>query len=248
MIPLTIVILAAGKGTRMKSERPKVLHPLMGRPMLAYSLDLTRALEPSEILVVIGYKADMVRKAFQEWPVKFVLQDPQEGTAHAVKTALREISQETGTLLILSGDAPLLTEETLRGFLDTHNEQKSLLSFITAVLSDPYGYGRVVRGKNGQVISVIEETDAGEKDREIKEVNGGIYLMELPFLREAIDKVTSQNSQREFYLTDLIAIAGQWGKLTTFRIKDFREILGINTMAELSSVEKILEERFKCAV
>jgi UDP-N-acetylglucosamine diphosphorylase/glucosamine-1-phosphate N-acetyltransferase len=241
--PITVVILAAGKGTRMKSDKPKVLHPLLGRPLLTYPLELAAALDPKEILVVVGHQAESVIKAFRDRPVHFVLQEPQGGTAHAVITALEHIPQEQGPLLILSGDVPLLQKATLKAMKSLHEKEKALLTFLTAEVPDPFGYGRVIRDVKGKVLRVVEERDARPEEKTIREINAGVYLGEIPFFRRGITRVGSNNDQGEFYLTDLIAIAGREGKVVGFQVGDPLEVSGINTRAELAGMERLMKKR-----
>ncbi len=182
---ISVILLAAGKGTRMKSETVKVLHPIAGRPMLAYSLELACELDPREILVVVGFQADRVRQAFPETDsrVIWVLQPEQKGTADAVRCALPHIKQDLGTVLIHYGDVPLLGKETLLALLDEHRRGASQLTFLTARLENPAGYGRIVRDSAGTFLRIVEEADAAPEEKALREVNTGITCVEILFLR-----------------------------------------------------------------
>jgi len=238
---ISVILLAAGKGTRMKSDTVKVLHPIAGRPMLAYSLDLAFELEPREILVVVGFQADRVRQAFAETDsrVIWVLQPEQKGTADAVRCALPHLTQSQGTVLIHYGDVPLLRKETLLALLEQHKRSASPLTFLTAHLDDPTGYGRIVRDGTGAFVRIVEEADATPEEKSLREVNTGITCVEIPFLREALDRLRDDNAQREFYLTDLAAYAVSRGlRVGSLVTEEAFRALGINTRKDLAEAER----------
>lgn len=237
---LSVILLAAGKGTRMKSDTVKVLHPIAGRPMLAYGLDLARELDPREILVVVGFQAERVRRAFPETGsrVTWVLQPEQKGTADAVRWALPYLTRDLGTVLIHYGDVPLLRKETLLALLEEHRRSASKLTFLTACLDDPTGYGRIVRDGAGTFLRIVEEADATPQEKTLREVNTGITCVEIPFLREALDRLRDDNAQKEFYLTDLAAYAVSQGlRVGSLLAEDAFRALGINTRKDLAEAE-----------
>ncbi len=240
---ISVILLAAGKGTRMKSETVKVLHPIAGRPMLAYSLELACELDPREILVVVGFQADRVRQAFPETDsrVIWVLQPEQKGTADAVRCALPHLKQDLGTVLIHYGDVPLLGKETLLALLDEHRRGASQLTFLTARLENPAGYGRIVRDSAGTFLRIVEEADAAPEEKALREVNTGITCVEILFLREALGRLRDDNAQKEFYLTDLAAYAVSRGlRVGSLVTEDAFRALGINTRKDLSEAERCI--------
>ncbi len=237
------VILAAGKGTRMRSDLVKVLHPLAGRPMLAYVLDLAHSFRPQRLAVVIGHQAEAVRDAFQNnaptWT--WVVQKEQKGTAHAVSTAGRAFKGFKGTLLILYGDVPLLRRATVKNLLNTHWRTQALISILTATVKDPTGYGRIVRGPDNGIRGIVEETDASPSERSICEINTGIYCMELPFLFQVLPKIRPDNAQGEYYLTDVVAYCADKGvRIGWHETQEPERALGINTRKDLAFAEATL--------
>ncbi len=244
---IAVIILAAGKGKRMRSSLVKVLHPLLGRPMLSYPLEVTLGqLRPEKTLVVIGYQGDEVRVAFPDPRITFVEQQEQLGTGHAVSVTKPLLGDFNGTILILCGDIPLVRPQTLRGMLNHHWGKEAVLTLLTSHMEDPTGYGRVVRGVLGGVRKVVEEKDATDHELEIKEVNSGIYCVQAPFLFRALEELSSDNAQQEYYLTDIIEIAHHKKKrICTFSVPDPWEIMGVNTRAELAKAEEVLGERVR---
>jgi len=235
MIPLNIVILAAGKGTRMHSDKPKVLHTLAGKPLVQHVLDCASVLKPQQICVVHGYGGEAVPKAMQQYPAKFVVQEPQLGTGHAVRQAMPHLSDEANTL-VLYGDVPLIQHSTL------HQMQQAGdgLVLLTVNLPNPTGYGRIVRDAQGDVLSIIEEKDATPEQREIQEVNTGILLAPTKMLRGWLAKLQNNNSQGEYYLTDVVSMAVQQGiAVHTVQPAHEWEIHGINSKAQLAVLERI---------
>lgn len=240
-----VVILAAGKGTRMLSERPKVLHPLCGRPMLAYVLQTAAALEPAETVVVIGPEADETVALCEGLPeVRTVVQDQQLGTGHAVLQVRRRLESFDGDLVILSGDTPLLRPETARALLAAHRREGAALTCLTMTPPDPAGYGRVLRDGDGTMVGIVEERDASEAERAIAEVNGGIYCADPRVLFPALEELRPDNVQGEYYLTDLAgAVAAKGLPLVGHRAAEWREALGINSRVELARVARLMRER-----
>jgi bifunctional UDP-N-acetylglucosamine pyrophosphorylase / glucosamine-1-phosphate N-acetyltransferase len=234
-----VLILAAGKGTRMKSSRPKVLHLVAGAPMIDYVLATAAAIGAETRTVVVGHEAERVRAALAAHAgLRFVLQEPQLGTAHAVIQAEPLFSGVKGTLVLLSGDVPLLTQATLRALLDRHERAGAAATVLTAIVENPFGYGRVARD-GAEVLRIVEHRDASESEREIREINAGIYAFDLDLLFPALHQVASDNAQREYYLPDLIAIFRRAGRrVAALAVDRPDEILGINTRAELASMSE----------
>jgi len=241
-----IVILAAGKGTRMKSARPKVLHPVAGRPLIGYVLEAAGAVHPKSTTIVVGHQADTVKMELAGHSgLAFVVQEPQLGTGHALLTAAPALAGARGTLLLLSGDVPLLRPETLERLVQEHAETGSAMTVVTAHVSDPHGYGRIVRtGANGREIArIVEEKDASQTEHEIREINSGIYAFQLDGLFEAVQAIGAANAQREYYLPDLVAIYRARGRrVATQTVAHAEEILGINSRFELAAVSGIVRQ------
>jgi bifunctional UDP-N-acetylglucosamine pyrophosphorylase/glucosamine-1-phosphate N-acetyltransferase len=238
-----VVVLAAGQGTRMKSGLPKVLHPLVGRPLIEHVLQAADAISPSTVTLVIGHGAESVREMVGNRPnIGFVVQEPQLGTAHALQQAEARLSGKQGTVVLLSGDVPLLRGVTLRRLVDAHQGAKAAATVVTAVVERPYGYGRIVRTK-GRIARIVEERDASSQVRQIHEINGGIYAFDLPPLFDALRGIAAQNAQGEYYLTDLVAIYRR-RKLTveTLVVDNPQEIRGINSRTELAEVSRIVRQ------
>jgi bifunctional UDP-N-acetylglucosamine pyrophosphorylase/glucosamine-1-phosphate N-acetyltransferase len=238
-----VVVLAAGQGTRMKSQLPKVLHRLGGRPLIEHVLRSSDAIAPSTITLIVGHGGDQVRSAMVTRPnVRYALQEPQLGTAHALQQAEAELSGKEGTLVLLSGDVPMLTGQTLRRLLETHHSAGAAATVVTAVLERPYGYGRIVRS-NGTIAKIVEERDASPEVRQIREINSGIYAFDLAPLFEALRGIASQNAQGEYYLTDLIAIYRRRKlPVETLLVENPLEIRGINSRTELAEVSRIVRQ------
>ncbi len=232
---LAVLILAAGKGTRMKSDLVKVLHPVAGSPMIFYSLDLARSLNPSRLVIVAGFQADLVQEKCRAGDITFALQKEQLGTGHAVLAAESALRGFQGAVLILSGDVPLLTVETTKGFLQAHFNHQATLSVMTVELERPKGYGRVFRNADGSLLRITEDKDLKPGEKEVREINTGIYCVEADFLFSALSQVTPQNAQKEYYLTDIIALANaEKKKVLPFLAKDELEVMGINTRVDLA--------------
>ena len=207
---LAVIILAAGMGKRMRSDLVKVLHPLLGRPMLSYLLELAlEHLQPEKTIVVVGHQAQQIQDAFSDPRITFVRQKDQLGTGHAVSMTEPLLGDFKGCALILCGDIPLVTAQTLIELATRHRGKKATLTLLTAHREDPTGYGRIVHGALGKVHKVVEEKDATSKEREIKEINTGIYCVQTRFLFKALAKVRSDNAQEEYYLPDIIEVAQQ---------------------------------------
>jgi bifunctional UDP-N-acetylglucosamine pyrophosphorylase / glucosamine-1-phosphate N-acetyltransferase len=240
---LHVVVLAAGKGTRMKSALPKVLHRVAGRPMIEYVLDTAAGLEPRSITVVVGHQAEVLKRALEGQPgLTFVVQEPQLGTGHALLQAESALAGTRGTLLLLSGDVPLLTGSTLKTLAERHSAARAAATVVTATVDNPSGYGRIVRSGQ-QIARIVEERDASAAERAIREINAGIYAFDLDRLFEALRGIAAENAQREYYLPDLIAIYVRQGRrVETVKIDNLREIQGINSRAELAAVSRAVRQ------
>jgi len=240
------LILAAGKGTRMNSDLAKVLHPICGKPMLSYPLAAVKGLPCDRILAVIGHQAERIQEIFVEAQVEWVVQSQQLGTAHAVLCALPRLKGFTGTVLICCGDTPLLTDETLRTFLERHHEAGVDLSVLTMVLDEPGSYGRILRDRKGRVKGIVEAKDAHAEQRGIHEVNTGIYCARADLLHAVIPSIGNTNAQAEYYLTDLVHQAVDQGwKVETVVAAEPQEFLGVNTHDELAAAAAIISSRLE---
>ncbi len=228
---LTVIILAAGKGTRMKSENPKVLFSAAGKPMIDYAIDLSRQLNPDKIIVVTGAGAEKVKEHLQNSSVEFAMQKEQNGTADAVMAAL-DFIPDTGKTLILCGDMPLMKYETLNNFINTVKQD---ISFISVKMKNPKGYGRIIRSANGYVLKIVEEKDANEHEKRIDEVNTGVYLCSSVELKNRLKNIDNNNAQNEYYLTDIVCSGAE-----AFLADNEMEFLGVNDRVQLSTASKIL--------
>ncbi len=245
MSKIAALILAAGKGTRMKSDRIKVLHEVAGRPMVRWPLAAAREAGAEELVVVVGHQAEQVREWLNdETGLRIALQEEQLGTGHAVACGLPALSGGGTTVLILCGDTPLLTGATLQGLVAAHHASKAAVTVLTARLADPLGYGRIVRDSAGRVQRIVEQKDATPEEAAISEVNSGIYCMELDFLKAHIGSLGSDNAQNEYYLTDLVAIAvSEQRGCVAVVADDAQEIMGVNDRLQLADAAKILRRR-----
>ena len=244
MAPLHIVVLAAGMGMRIKSARPKVLHRVAGTPMIVHVLEVARALKPRSVTVVVGHQAEAIRSALSEQPgLTYVVQEPQLGTGHALLMAAPALTGSTGTVILLSGDVPLLTPKTLQELLDRHQASGAAATVVTAVVDAPSGYGRIVRSGE-QIARIVEERDATPAERGIPEINSGIYAFELQGLFDAVRSIARENAQHEYYLPDLVAIFRQLGRgVETLIVANPDEIRGINSRTELAEVSRIVRQQ-----
>ena len=242
--PLAIVVIAAGKGTRMRSPLAKVLHPLAGRPLLAHVLDVAVALAPQHLIVVVGHQAKAVRQVCAPYGAICVVQEPQLGTGHAVAQAEPVLADFPGDVLVLYGDVPLLQPATVRALWDEHRQQQATVTVLTAFLDDPTGYGRILRDAQGRLTRIVEERDASDTDKAIREINSGVYCLQAPFLFAALRRVGRHNAQGEQYLTDVVAVAvAEQRRVAHVTVADAQEILGVNTHAELAYLETLLQQR-----
>ncbi|MBI4196525.1 MAG: bifunctional UDP-N-acetylglucosamine diphosphorylase/glucosamine-1-phosphate N-acetyltransferase GlmU [Deltaproteobacteria bacterium] len=241
---LLVLILAAGRGERMRSALPKVLHPLSGRPLFSYVLETAEKLKPKKILAVVGHQAASVKKLFPNKKVEWVLQKEQLGTAHAVLSAASFLKGHKGPLLILSGDVPLLRLETLRSLQTKFEEERASLAFLTTELFDPSGYGRVVRDGDGEVDRIVEEKEASPEQKELREINAGIYLAETEEILKPLREIRRSPLKKEYYLTDLVEhLLREGKKVVSVFSKESGECLGINDRSQLAGAEELLRQR-----
>lgn len=240
MHDLDIVILAAGKGTRMRSPLPKVLHTLAGKPMVQHVLETAQALNPARTHVVIGHGADQLREALAEHDVLFALQEEQKGTGHAVAQAQAHLGN--GVVLVLYGDVPLIRRDTLANLLTQVDEQH--MGLLTVTLDDPSGYGRIVRDSDGQAVAIVEQKDANDEQLSITECNTGIMAMTSAQLKRWLPQLSAENAQGEYYLTDVIAMAASEGiKVATAQPHDATEVEGVNNRAQMARLERALQQQ-----
>lgn len=239
------IILAAGKGTRMKSTLPKVMHKVSGIPMLEHITRTAKNIGVKHTYIVIGHGSEYVRKHFENQEgITFVEQKEQLGTAHAVKQATNVMAGIKGEVLILTGDTPLISEKTLNQLLEARGNSNGVV--LTAIQEDPFGYGRIKRDEKGRVVSIVEEKDATETEKKINEVNTGIFSLNIETLKEALKEVNNKNSQREYYLTDIVEIVGRNGKhMKTAKTNNWDEVLGVNDRYQLAKVENLHQDLVK---
>ena len=240
---LGVIILAAGQGRRMRSATPKILHLLGGKPLLSHVLETCTALEPDRVLVVVGHGMERVREALPGLdPGGWVLQREQLGTGHAARCAADALGDFTGDVLVLNGDVPLLSPRSLCRMLAAHRSGGCDLTLAVATLADPTGYGRILRGPGGDIVGVVEERDATEAERAVREINVGLYLASGEFLRAALAALDNHNDQGEYYLPDIAGFAaGQRARIGSLTIDDPREFRGVNNREELAWMEKALQ-------
>ena len=242
----TVVVLAAGEGKRMKSATPKVLQPLLGRTLLGHVLAVASAIHTDRTVVVVGHKADQVGAFLAEVAPEAtpVLQEQQNGTGHAVRIALDAIPELTGTVVVLSGDVPLLRAETVEALLATHERAGAAATVLSAEVAEPGGLGRIVRDAAGNLERIVEQKDATPEQRRIREINSGIYAFDAVLLRDALGKLSTDNAQREEYLTDVFAILASQGHPVAIEIAEHAyETLGCNDRAELSRLRVLMRDR-----
>jgi bifunctional UDP-N-acetylglucosamine pyrophosphorylase/glucosamine-1-phosphate N-acetyltransferase len=237
-MPLDVIVLAAGQGKRMRSDLPKVLHPIGGRPLLAHVLDAARALDPRKTVVVHGHGAEKVRAAFAQAPVEWVLQSEQLGTGHAVQQAMTHTKHD-GEILILYGDVPLVRPESLKRLVEAAREG---VAVMTAEVDEPKGYGRIVRKPDGTVERIVEEKDASSAERAIREINAGLMALNGKRLAGWLGKIGNRNAQKEYYLTDVVTLAVKEGvRVAAVKVDDPVEVAGVNSKAELAALERAFQ-------
>jgi bifunctional UDP-N-acetylglucosamine pyrophosphorylase/glucosamine-1-phosphate N-acetyltransferase len=243
---ITAIILAAGQGTRMKSNQPKVLHQILGRPMIAYLLDTLREAGINDIVVVVGHQAEAVKEALKDYGVRFVIQEPQLGTGHAVQVAMPAVPPSAGTVMVLCGDAPLISGESVAALQRLHAGANAAVTVQTIELPDGAHYGRVVRDESGRVAAVVQAKDSHDRPDllAIREINTGAYCFDAGFLVDGLSKIPKSPVTGEIYLTDLIHIAREQGRAVEALIDpDWEALLGINSRAELAGATQTVKRR-----
>ncbi|MGO0711451.1 bifunctional UDP-N-acetylglucosamine diphosphorylase/glucosamine-1-phosphate N-acetyltransferase GlmU [Bacillus subtilis] len=237
------VVLAAGQGTRIKSKLYKVLHPVCGKPMVEHVVDEALKLSLSKLVTIVGHGAEEVKKQLGD-KSEYALQAEQLGTAHAVKQAQPFLADEKGVTIVICGDTPLLTAETMEQMLKEHTQREAKATILTAVAEDPTGYGRIIRSENGAVQKIVEHKDASEEERLVTEINTGTYCFDNEALFRAIDLVSNDNAQGEYYLPDVIEILKNEGEtVAAYQTGNFQETLGVNDRVALSQAEQFMKER-----
>ena len=240
----TAIILAAGQGTRMKSKLPKVLHKVLGKPMVQWVIDCLTAAGVTDKITVLGHGAEQVATAVGE-QTSIVYQTEQLGTGHAVMQGVKALGAENDCVIVICGDTPLLQADTIKSLLAKHNAEKNMVTVLTAQASDPTGYGRIVRN-GAQIEAIVEQKDATEEEKTITEINTGTYCFNQQFLLQYLPTLTTNNAQKEYYLTDLIKIANQnQFPVGGYQLDDFSESLGVNNRVQLAQAEQVLRQR-KC--
>ena len=234
---LHIGILAAGKGSRMESELPKVLHQLNGKSLIDYVLDTASELNPDSITLVVGFQKDRVKNHIKNDNVNYVSQEEQLGTGHAALQLENQLENQSGHLLILYGDAPNIKSSTLSPIISEHIEENRNATLITATLDDPTGYGRIIRNQDGDLLKIVEEKDCTPDEKKIKEWNPGIYIFKIPQLFSELKRIKSNNASNEYYLTDVIELIKENSPVQAKKIGNPMEVIGINTINQLNSLE-----------
>lgn len=240
-----VVVLAAGKGTRMKSSRPKVLHLLAGRTLVDHALRAVQPLGAASTVLVVGHGADQVKASLGDRPgLELVVQAPQLGTGHALLQAEPVLRNRSGTVVLVYADVPLLRSSTLARLIEAHRAAQAAATVLTAHLPDPCGYGRIVRGPDGRLVRIVEERDASAAERTITEINSGIYAFDLDPLFDTLRKLAADNAQGEYYLTDLVAAYHRSGRrLETLAVEDAGELRGVNTRVDLAELAAVVRAR-----
>lgn len=237
---VSAVILAAGKGVRMQSDLPKVFHKLAGKPLLQHVIETVQSLGIKDIYVVVGYKKELIIDYFKNWQVTFVSQDEQLGTGHAVRMVEPHLKEFSGTVLVLAGDVPLLSVQTLQKLIDFHVLHKASATDLTAELPDAGNYGRIIRDKDGHIVRIVEKKDASSDELKIKEINTGTFCFNAKDLFNALSLVRAENVQKEYYLTDTIEILKRKSRpVYAYLTPDHKKTLGINTKEELAALEAL---------
>lgn len=241
------IILAAGKGTRMKSDLPKVLHQVTGLSMLEHVFRSVQAIAPEQLVTVVGHKAELVQ-AELDGRSDFVLQSEQLGTGHAVMMAEPALAGLEGQTLVIAGDTPLITGDSLANLIRFHINHKNVATILTAEADNPFGYGRIIRNQHDEVTKIVEQKDASDFEQQVKEINTGTYVFDNKRLFEALKNINTNNAQGEYYLTDVIGIFKEAGeKVGAYKLRDFNESLGVNDRVALATAEKIMRDRINTA-
>ncbi|SNB47658.1 bifunctional UDP-N-acetylglucosamine diphosphorylase/glucosamine-1-phosphate N-acetyltransferase GlmU [Geobacter sp. DSM 9736] len=245
MANVIAIILAAGKGTRMKSDLVKVMHPVGGQPMICWPVEVAREAGAEKVVLVTGHQSETVREFFANAPdIVFALQEEQLGTGHAVACAREACAGFGGTVVILSGDVPLLRAETVQAMVAHHEERAAAVTVLTTQVCDPFGYGRIVKREGGRILRIVEEKDATEEERGITEINAGIYCVNAAFLFDAVTRLDNRNRQGEYYLTDIVKAASEQNELcVSFSVSDADEVMGVNDRVQLAQAASVVRGR-----
>ena len=237
---LSVIILAAGRGTRMNSEMPKVLHLVDDKPMILKVLETAYEINANPIITIVGYKAELVKETLKNESTEFILQRNQNGTAHAVIQCKERLKKFQGNILVLSGDVPFITSNTLNCLIKTHVQSNSKATVLTCKLGNPYGYGRIIRNKDDNLEKIVEHKDASELELKEDEINTGIYIFDAAKLFKILPKINNNNNQKEYYLTDVLNILLDSNDAVFIeKTKNVDEIIGINTSNQLNEVNNI---------
>lgn len=243
MSRLKAVILAAGKGTRMKSDLPKVVHTIEGKCLVDYAIEAAMGAGADDICLVVGYKYEVVHETIKHQEVKFALQEEQLGTGHAVKCA-KDFLGEEGQTMILFGDTPLITAETLARLKEYHIKNGNTVTVLSAMIDDPTGYGRIIRDAEGGFVKSVEHKDANEEELKSHEINSGMYIFDTKELKEALEKIQPNNAQGEYYLPDTLTIIKEKGlKVDAFALDDPEDITGVNDQEQLKEAAEVIRRR-----
>ncbi len=241
---LSIVILAAGKGTRMKSSQAKVLHEVFYEPMVHHVLHAIAPLQPEKSVVIVGHQRELVEKSLEDFPVDFAVQEEQLGTGHAVLCAESIIGKNDGSVMILCGDSPLIRSQTLEDMFRKHQNSEATLTVMTTILDDPTHYGRIISDDNDGVCAIVEEKDTTPEQKSIQEINAGIYCVDTAFLFKQLKNIGTNNSQGEVYLTDIVTLAVTEGlTVQKYTNPEPQDVLGVNSRLELSQAHQELQRR-----
>lgn len=243
MSQLKAVILAAGKGTRMKSDLPKVVHTIEGKCLVDYAIEAAMGAGADDICLVVGYKYEIVHETIKHQEVKFALQEEQLGTGHAVKCA-KDFLGDEGQTMILFGDTPLITAETLTRLKEYHVKNGNTVTVLSAMIGDPTGYGRIIRDAEGRFVKSVEHKDANEEELKSHEINSGMYIFDTKELKEALEKIQPNNAQGEYYLPDTLTIIKEKGlKVDAFALDDPEDITGVNDQEQLKEAAEVIRRR-----
>tara|TARA_Y100000590_G_C15651932_1_gene989115 strand:+ start:408 stop:1139 length:732 start_codon:yes stop_codon:yes gene_type:complete len=238
---LNICILAAGKGTRMNSDLPKVLHKINNKPIIHFVIEKSLLLSPNQTILIIGYKNELVKQSVENFDISFAYQNEQKGTAHAIEQCMDYLKLCKGNTLVLSGDVPLISIKTLKKLINIHNKNHSLASILTAHIEDPSGYGRIIRDNNYSFKKIVEHKDASVDELKINEINSGIYIFNTEILCKNISLIKNNNNQGEYYLTDIFDFINN-KDVSTYKTPNIDEINGINTIEQLENIENQMYE------
>ncbi len=240
MSDFTVVILAGGKGTRMESELPKVLHPCCGLPMVRHVIRAAKASGANRVVVIAGYKSELVHRELKD-EVLYAEQPDQLGTGHAVMCAADQLGMD-GETMVLCGDTPLISADTLRMLHEAHRKAGNGVTVLSAIMEDPHGYGRIIRDAEGHFLRITEDKDCTEEEKKVCEINSGMYIFDTAMLQDSLKKLTNNNAQGEYYLTDTIElILRAGGQADAVPVSDVNEIMGVNTKAQLAVAEQVMQ-------